>query len=141
MPITLKNPASDLAAALTGNTVGGVALVSGTNLFFRQIHPVPMGLQVVLLNTGSFAPEPYLSPTASAYFRDSVQVLVYGMPGEDGFGDGETLARGLAGELQQRAVSGYVSVTLVSGPFNYVGQDPDTQRHIWSLNVNMTYTA
>lgn len=139
MGVTLKNPASDAAATLTGQTVGGVALVTGTNLFATQIHPMPQGLVVQLLNTGGFI-EPYISPTAAAVAYANLQALVYGMPGEDGFSAGEALARGVVGFLQQTIPSGYISVTSVD-LYNYVGSDPGTQRHVWSANFRVRYEA
>src|SRR5574343_1374723 len=115
MAITLKNAASDLAAALNGQTVGGVALVSGQNLFWRANHPDGWSLSVQLRNTGGQAPEPYINGSSpQAVFRAGVQVLVYGVPGEDGFDAAETLARGVLGFLQQATVSGYVQIMLVS---------------------------
>ena len=140
MAITLKNPASDLAAAMTGQTVGGQDLVSGTNLFFRFLHPTPKDLAVYLLNTGGQAPDPYISPTASARFIANVQCLIYGPPGEDGFDLGQTLARGVVGYLQQASVSGYVRVTAIeSQPTHLV--DPETQRHIFTSNFTAEYVA
>lgn len=136
-----KNPASDLAAVVTGQTLGGVALVSGQNLFFEQIHPMPFSTSVFFLNSGGLPPEPYLSPTASAYLRPTVQVLVYATPGEDGFAEGEALTRGLAGYLQQLTVSGYVSVVFNESQASYLGMDGDTQRHMWSWNCRAEYVA
>jgi hypothetical protein len=141
MAITLKNPASDLASALTGTSVGGVTLTTGTNLFATQHWPVPADLHVQLLNTGGPPADPYISPTASAYFRAQVQVLIYGTPGEDGFTAGETLARGVLGALQQARPSGYVSVTFGESQPTYVGPDPESMRHVWSLNATAAYVA
>lgn len=142
MAIVLRNPASDLAAALTGNTVGGVALTTGTNLFKTMIHPMPWSLCVQLLNTGGTAPQPYIAgSTPESYFRSNVQVLVYGTPGEDGFEAGETLARGVIGQLMQTVPTGYVSVFAVESQPSYVGADPETQRHVWSFNLRAEYKA
>jgi len=141
MAITIKDPAGDLGTALNAQTVGGVALATGINLFTRQIHPMPMSLVVSLLNTGGSTPEPYLSPTASAYFRPAVQVLVYGTPGEDGFVAGEALSRGVLGQLQQATVSGYVSIRFQESQPTYVGPDPETMRHVWSMNLAAEYVG
>jgi len=139
--ITLKNPASDLAVALNGQTVGGVALSSGGNLYSTLIHPMPQGLVVSLLNGSSSEPAPYLSPTPSAFFSASVQCLVYGSPGEDGFASGETLARGVIGQLHQASVSGYVAIFSRNSQPAYLGPDPQTQRHSWSFNLDCQYVA
>lgn len=137
--MNLKNPASDLATAWNGTTIGGVTLVIGSNMFPRRIHPRPMGLVVELLNTGGQPPEPFLSPTAAAYFQAGLQLLIWGMPGEDGFEAGETFALALLGAAQQLIPSGYISFLAdISAPL-YVGPDPDTQRHGWSINLTVRY--
>lgn len=141
MALTLKNPASDLAVALNGQTVGGVALVSGENLFWRQMHPMPMGMVVQLLNTGGPPPEPYLSSTASSMYRSNVQALVFGMPGEDGFTAGEALARGVAGYLHQLIPSGYITILARDGAPVELPLDPDSQRHSWGIALEALYIA
>jgi hypothetical protein len=139
--VNLKNPASDMATALDGETVGGVQLTTGQNLFYRMVHPMPMGLVVSLLNSGGDAPEPYFASTPSAFFRATVQALIYGMPGEDGFVDGEALARGLIEELHQQPLSGYVAVYARDSQPAFLGADPETQRWQWSVNFELQYTA
>jgi hypothetical protein len=141
MALTLKNPAADLAAALAGQTVGGVGLVVGENLFYHLVHPMPMGLVVRLLNTGGPPPVPYLSPTSSSFYAATVQCLVYGMPGDDGFASGEELARGVAGFLHQLIPSGYVTVFVRDAQPVLLPPDGDTQRHAWSLNFEVQYVA
>lgn len=140
MAITLKNPASDFASALTTQSVGGVTLTSGANLFFRYLHPTPLDLSVYLLNNGGEAPEAYLSTTDQAVFHAQVQALIYGAPGEDGFDQAETLARGVLGFMQQNVLSGYISVfALSSQPLHII--EPDTQRHIFSIDFEARYGA
>jgi len=142
MTITLKNLASDLASALDGQTVGGVVLTSGTNLFYTWRPPQMQGLTVQVFNDDARRPEPYLSPTAAAMFYARAQILVRSPPGEDGFTQGETLARGLIAFLQQRSVSGYVSITSQnSAPLYATGPDEASQRHVFSCNVEASYST
>jgi hypothetical protein len=137
---TLLNPASDLAAALTGQTLGSVALITGTNLFYTRIHPMPMGLVVQLLNSAGQAPMPLLGNGTSVY-RASVQALVFGSPGEDGFVQGEALARGVAGYLHQLRPSGYVSLFVRDSSPTIQEPDPETQRHRWTISIEAVYIA
>ncbi len=139
--MVLKNVASDLAAALTGQTVGGVALTSGSNLFFRQMHPMPQGEVVQLLNAGGPPPQPYLSPTASSFYRANVMCLVFGMPGEDGYTAGEALARGVAGYLHQLVPSGYITILCRDSSPQQLPIDPESQRHAWSIAIEALYIA
>lgn len=139
---TLKNCAADLATVLTGNTIGGLALVSGQNLFSKRLHPIPFSTAVFLLNSGGEPPQPYLQTTRKAFYNGRVQILVYSGPGVNQFDAGETLARGLAGYLHQlTTVSGYVAIYVRESSPNYLGEDKETQRHMWSLNVDAQYTA
>jgi hypothetical protein len=141
MAITIKNAAADLLTALAGQTLAGVLLTEDDNLFKRAIYPVPMGLVAVLRNSGGTAPVPYLNPTASAYFAPTVQCLVYGMPGADGYDSAEALARAVLGYLHQGSVTGYVSVFARDSQPTYVGLDEDTERHVFSINLEVQYRA
>jgi hypothetical protein len=135
----IKDCASDLASALNGQTLGGVALVTDANLFDGQIHPLP-SLAVFCLNTEGGAPVPYLAPTASAVLEGGVQVIVRSLAGNEGYALGAALARGVLGYLQQLVPSGYVSVLAVSSAPGHA-VDPDTQQNVFSLNFRARYTT
>ena len=139
--MTPKTPASDLAAAMTGESVGGVSLTSGTNLFFRRLHPDPLTMAVYLIDSGGEAPSAYVhGTTAEATFRARVVSTVYGPPGEDGFELGESLARGVHGFFHQQAISGYIAVyALEGGPSHNV--DVATQRHVFTSSFEAVYNA
>lgn len=137
---TLKNPASDLASELNGQTLGGVALTLQDNLFFRAHHPAPASLHVQLLNASGLAPQPYLQgATPQAYFQTTVQLLVWGEPGEDAYDQADALARAVVGFLQQRAVSGYVSIVANDMPAYF--SDPETQRSVFTTNLSAKYVG
>ena len=141
--MALKNAASDIAAKLTGNTVGGQALVSGQNLFSTPAFPQSWSISVVCLNSDGGAPEPYIGAAAQkAILRPTVQVLVYAPPGEAGFTDGETLARAIVAALQQATGYGTPAAisTLIRGSAPiYVGIDEATNQHVWSSNFEVVY--
>lgn len=137
--MNIKDCASDIAAALSGQTLGGVALLEGTNLFDGQIHPLP-SLAVFCLNAGGYAPVPYLNPTASAVLEGAVQVLVRSVAGGEGYTLGAALARGVLGYLQQLVPSGYVSILAVdSSPAHTV--DPDSEQNLFSMNFRARYST
>jgi hypothetical protein len=137
---TLKNPASDLASALNGQTLGGVLLTAQDNLFYREHNPTPASLHVQLLNAGGAPPEPYLQgATPQAYFQSTVQCLVWGEPGEEGYDQAEALARGVMGYLQQLVPSGYVSIVANDMPAFF--EDRDTQRQVFSMNFTARYVG
>lgn len=137
---TLKNPASDLATAITGQSLGGVTVTSGTNLFFRALHPIPIDSAIYLLNLGGPPPDPYVTTAREAIYEAVVQAVTYSAPGEDGYDIGRALVAGFMGYVQQLSVSGYVSVLCNQAQPNYL-VDPDTQRHVFTLDVTMRYKA
>lgn len=139
MSVTLKNPATDVAALLAGQTLAGVLLTSGETLFGYRLHPVPQGLVVQVLNAGGAAPEPYVRGTSpAAFLRPVVQIITYAMPGADGMRDGEALAIAVAGALQQTALSGYVSlVAQQAGPTLVTAEK--VNRPMWSQNFEAWY--
>ena len=143
MALTLKNPASDIVTALSGQSIGGETLTSGENLMFRPVHPLPFSLGVLVLNTGGPAPEALVTPTPNAIMRAGVQVLVYADAGPDGFDQGEAVARGVLGFLQQigSTLTGYITVMCGSSQPAYLGPEPGTDRHSWSLNFEAMYKA
>ena len=139
--MTLKDAATDLVAAMTGNTIGGQALVTGRNLFAGLLGESQMrNLAVFVLNTGGTPPIPVITPSRSAYFQSAVQVLVYAPGGSPGFILGEALARGVAGFLHQLVPSGYVTVLARDAQPVYLGPDPQ-DRHKWSTNFEARYVA
>lgn len=143
MAITLKNPASDIASALNGQSIEGETMLLNDNLWSRPVHPVPGSLQVVLINNGGGAPSPYAGTTASAFFSARVQVIVYGYPGADGYDQGSAVARGVFGYLQQigTTLSGYVSAMCVQSQPLFNGLLPDSDQAFWSFDVDCWYTA
>jgi hypothetical protein len=143
MAITLKNPAADIIALLTGQTMNSVLLTSGDNLFATPVYMEAASLVVLVTNSGGNAPEPFVGTTAAALFRSSVQIVVQSEPGVDGFNQGEGLARLILGYLQQvgTTLTGYITALFREGAPTFVGVDPETQRNSWSLNLDVVYQA
>jgi hypothetical protein len=138
---TLKNPASDLASSLNGQTLGGVVLTAQDNLFYRNHEPTPASLHVQLLNAGGAPPEPYLQgATPQAYFQATVQCLVWGCLGEEGYDQADALARAVLGYLQQSIPSGYVSILANDSQPTFF-EDRDTQRQVFSINFTARYVG
>lgn len=136
---TLKNPASDMAAALTGQTLGGVALTSGTNLFANEVPP-NLTMAVSLLNGAGEKPQPYIAGSTDSIFRALVTGYVRGVGGGVGYSNSETLARAVLGYMHLKTVSGYVSVEAEHTHPDYMG--PDEQgRPQWTFLLRCTYTA
>ena len=120
MSVTFHDLATDLAAALTGQTLGGVALVTGTNLFAGMPDYVAPSMAVIILNTGGPAPTPYLSPSKLAITHPSAQVLVHCTAGKPGYTLAQTLILAVMGALQQTAPSGYISLFARESTPTYV---------------------
>lgn len=141
----LLNCASELASWIDGSTLAGVDMALDENVFCTQFTPLPYGNTVVFLNSGGLPPEPYmhvsnLSP--AAYFKASVQVLVYGNPNNEGFAAGEALAREVLDAVAfDNAPSSFVTVRPQESQPTYIGVDPETQRHIFSMNLQCEYKA
>lgn len=142
MSVTVKNCAADVVALLNGSTVGGTLLVEGENLFARPC-PDAATLVVEVINSGGSPPTPFINPADTAYFQASVQLLVHTAPGSDGFAQGEALARGLLGALQQigTELTGYITALFRESAPSYLGTDPDTGANFWSLNLDVTYVS
>lgn len=141
MSVTLKNCASDVVTALNGQTLGGVALATGNNLF---AYPTPYPLSdlvVEVVNPGGGEMAPYIGSTDKALATSPVQVLIHSSPGADGFSQGETLGRAVLGYLQQNVLSGYVTVLSREASPTWLGMDPETQRNSWSINLEAIYDA
>jgi len=137
--MTLKDVASDIVAALNGQTLGSLALTSGANLFADFVYPFPT-FSVHVLSQGGPAPEPYLHPTATSMFHPRVQVLVYGEVGNTGHDAAEAVARAIMGYLHQKTVSGYVSLLAQqSCPLQSI--EPDTGRNLFTMDFNARYIA
>jgi len=135
--VTFKDSASDIVTLLTGQTLGGVALVSGTNLFADFIYPFPsMSVHVMGQNGGK--PQPYLHPTSAALMSPTVDVLVYGPAGNPGHDAAETLMLAVMGYLQQRAPSGYISC-LCSESYPRQSIEPDTGRVLLTASFELRY--
>ena len=140
----LLNCAEELQTALDQTSPGGVDLVAGENLFIDQFTPQPYGNTVVLLNTGGLEPQPYLSvanQAPAAYQRARVQILVYGDPNDTGFSAGEALARAILGQLAFATHGSFVAVRAVESQPTYVGPEPETGRHVFSMNLQCEYKA
>lgn len=136
---TLLNPASDLVAAVTGQTLGGVALTSGENLFSGVI-PQNVSMGVFLLNAGGEAPEPYCGSDSQSVFRSTVVLMVRGVAGSVGYTDSETLARAVLGYLHLRSVSGYISVRALHPHPDFIGND-ETGRPQWTAQISAWFKA
>lgn len=132
MSVTFRDLAADIVSALTTQTVGGVVLTSGTNLFSTTTaYPTP-SMSVMILNTGGPAPEPYINPTAGAVTHPTAQVLIHCQPGKPGYAAGLALMLAVMGKLQQTKPTGYISLLArESGPV--YAEDVDG-RGIFSAN-------
>jgi len=136
--MTVKDVAADIVSHLNGQTLGSVALTSGTNLFSDLEHVAPT-LSVIVNSSGGPPPVPYLHSTASAMFTAAVQIFVRGNAGLGGHEQGEAVARGVLGYLQQNAPSGYVSLlSRTSQPEGLVDADG---RNLFSLNFDARFTG
>lgn len=134
----LKNAAADLVAALGGQTVGGVELVAGTNLFATHMRNVEVTTSpaVFLFNSGGGAPELQLGGHRTAIYKPVVQVSVRGPAGDDV--SGETLARGVLAFLAQLVPAGYIGVFAQASAPSPVGED-SSQHQVWSFYVEARY--
>ena len=139
--MALKDPAADIVAALNGETLASVALVTGTNLFAGEVpnedfvSNVPT---VGVLNTGGAAPSPYIGSSLNSFFRASVQITVRGAPSQ--FANGEALARAVMGALHlSRPDDSYVTVKVQESQPSYFGTD-NSQRPQWTFNLEAQYT-
>lgn len=135
---TLKDPATDLVAALNGQTIEGVALATGTNLWpthMRNVEITPSPA-VFLYNAGGPAPQVLLGGHRQAIYAPSVQVLVRGPAGDDP--SGEKLARGVLAFLEQLVPAGYLSVFAQASAPAPLGED-SSQHSVWSFYVEARY--
>lgn len=136
--MNLKNCASDLATYLGGNTISGLALVKGRNVFAAP--PSPMASACVFLVNDGGEIEPLISTTPSALVRAGVRMTVLGTPGTPGFTAGEALAREAMLFLHQKIPSGYVGVRSLDGAPQYLGTDSDG-RHQWEASLSAWYSG
>jgi hypothetical protein len=132
--VALKDPAADLVTFLTGKTLGGVALVSGTNLFSSGLRPDDQTTSpaVFCLNSGGPEATAYLGGNREAFHRPTVQVMIRG--GAAAFAAGETLARGVFDELYLAAPTGYVELVPRDSQPAYLGDD-EANRGQWVINL------
>lgn len=136
---TLLNPASDLVTAVTGQTLGGVALVSGRNLFSGEIPP-NVTMAVFFLNSGGEPPEPYIGSDNQSVIRSNVVMMVRGVPGSVGYLNSETLARAVLGYIHLLSVSGYISIRAQHPHPDFIGAD-EMERPQWTASISATYKA
>lgn len=128
------NPAADLVAALTGQTIATVALTAGTNLFPTHMRNIEVTTSpaVFLFNSGGPSPDLLLGGHRSGIYHPLVQVLVRGPAADDVAG--EALARGVFAFLQQLVPAGYISVFAQGSQPEPLGED-STQHQVWSFYV------
>lgn len=138
--MALKNPALDMATFLDGQSLGGVALVLGENLFCGPVraHDRTPSPSVWLLNTSGPAPEPYLSSTRAALFSPSVQAVVRSSAVD--FQDTEALGLELIRTLHQLVRPGYVTWLARESQPTYLGEDSDGHA-LFSANFETPYDA
>lgn len=138
--MTLSDPAAALVTALTGQTLGGVVLTSGTNIFVGQLRPddTSPSLSVFLLNSGGPAPTPYINGGGHAVFEPTVQVIIRGIP--DSMQAGAAVARAVFGFLYLSTIPGFIAIKArESQPF-YLGFD-DSNRPVWVINFECPYAT
>ena len=138
MTIATKNCASDIRDYLSGNTLSGLALLTGRNVFAQPPEPKP-SMCIFLINDGGEI-EPFMSPTPQCLCRARVRLTVYGTAGTSGFTAGEALAREALEFLHQKIPSGYVGVRSLDASPQYIGTD-QTGRHQWDVSISAWYTA
>jgi len=136
--MTLKNPAFDMASFLDGQSLGGVSLVLGENLFCGPVraHDRTPSPSVWLLNTSGPAPEPYLGSERAAYFSPSVQAVIRGSAVD--FQAAEALGLELVRTLHQLVRPGYVSWLALESQPTYLGEDSDGHS-LFSANFAAPY--
>ena len=127
---------------LNGQTLGGVALVTGTNLFrgpprlnLGGTTPVPC---VFVLANGGSAPQPYLGVGKDVRLS-GVLVVVRAAP--DKFAAGQSLARGVWTRLQRAPldITGAVDCQCQNSEPSYFGEDDDGL-HEWNIQLQVTFT-
>ena len=135
----LRNPAADVRDQLNGQTAGGIALTSGTNLFGGPMRsgdrtPSPA---VFIQATGGAQPDAYLQGRRTALYRPSVQVLVRGTAAD--FQLGESVARGVYELLHMKVVSPYISWMARDAQPVLVSLEDSAQHPVWAINLECVY--
>lgn len=136
--MTIKDPAADAVTAMTGQTLGGVALVSGTNLFSSGMRPddYVTAPAVFCLTTGGAGPIAYLNGNRAGMQRAALQTIIRGGVGD--FSGGETLARAVYAALHLLTPSGYVLFSARESAPVYLGDD-EKNRGQWTINLECLY--
>jgi hypothetical protein len=134
--MSLKNPAVDLCALLTGQTLASVPLVNGTNgnLFPTHMRNVEATTSpaVFIFNSGGPGPDVLFGSRRSAIYHPVVQVMVRGPAGDDAAG--EALARAVLAYLAQLVPAGYIGLFVQGSQPTPLGED-STQHQTWSFYV------
>ena len=137
MSVTFKDCASDVVTLLNGQTLGSVALTSGTNLFSDFVYPFP-SMSVHVLGQPGGKPQPFLHPPDAALMSPSVDVLVYGPAGNPGHDAAETLMLAVMGYMQQSIPTGYISC-LCTESYPRRTIEPDTGRVLLTATFELRY--
>lgn len=137
MTVTFKDVAGDVASKLNGQTLGGLTLATGTNLFADFVYPFP-SMSVHVLGQPGSKPQPFLHPTSAALMSPTVELLVYGPAGNPGHDAAETLMLAVMGYLQQVAITGYISC-LCTESYPRQSIEPDTGRVLLSATFELRY--
>jgi hypothetical protein len=134
----LKNPAADIVALLTGQTLASVVLTAGTNLFPTHMRNVEVVTSpaVFIFNSGGGAPELLLGGHRTGIYHPTVQVMVRGPAGDDAAG--EALARAVLGYLEQLVPSGYLGLFAQASQPSPLGED-STLHQAWSFYLEARY--
>jgi len=135
--VTFNDPATAIVTLLSAQTLGGVTLTSGTNLFADFVYPFPT-LSVHCLGQPGGKPQPFISSTDAALMSPNVDVLVYGYPGNAGHDAAETLMLAVMGYLQQSIPSGYISC-LCSESYPRQTIEPETGRVLFTATFELRY--
>jgi hypothetical protein len=144
----VSTPDADVAARLVAQTpLGGVALVSGGNVFTGPVRPADVAegpgytptQAIFCLGTGGPPQLPFLG-TGDNLIEASVQVRIRSSPGAAAFSGGQALARAVLACLQQHIPTGYISFLVQDSHPNYLAQD-EQGCHEWSVNVRCKYVA
>lgn len=133
-----------VVARLNGQTIGGVALATGTNLFRGPVRLNDVGLTpspcVFVLANGGNAPQPYLGQGEDMRYA-GVTCSIRSAP--DAFAAGQTLARGVWARLQRATLttlSGATDCRCINSEPSYSGMDDDGF-HEWTVQLEVLYRA
>lgn len=126
-------PDSDVAAKLA---TAGLGTVGST--IFRGPERAPSGVvpdaAIFVLDSGGFAPVPYLDGGSKADYQHSVQIMIRAKRND--FSTGQAKAAAVRNALHETTISGYVSCYANESTPNFLGFT-DTELIRWTVNLRL----